>query len=401
MNALRLAWAYLAARPLLAALHVAMIAIGVATLLLLILFTAQTERRLAADAQPVDLVVGAKGSPLQLILSSVLHADVPTGNIRYAEARKLAGHPMVALAVPLALGDSYRGFRIVGTTPDYLDLYGGRVAVGRAFEREMEAVIGADVARRAGVSTGARLAGSHGLAAGGPVHEAQPYVVVGVLAPSGTVLDRLVVTPLASVWHVHEAHHAEGTHGAHHEHDEAEQDITAMLLRYRTPLAAATLPRMVNATTMMQAASPAYENARLMNLVGVGVDAMRMFAALLMATAAISVFVALTSALQERRHDLALLRMLGARPATLAALVAAEGVTLVGAGVILGFGLGHGATEALGRWLARTQPWSITGFAFEPAELGVAAAVLAGGLLTSLVPAIQAYARDPALLLKR
>ena len=400
MNALRLAWAYLAARPVLTALHVAMIAIGVGTLVLLILFLHQTERRLAADAQPVDLVVGAKGSPLQLILSSVLHVDVPTGNVPYAEARKVAAHPMVALAVPLALGDSHRGFRIVGTTADYLGLYGGQVAAGRAFAREMEAVVGADVARRGGVALGARFAGSHGLSAGGPAHDAEPYEVVGVLAPTGTVLDRLVVTPLESVWHVHESHGAkEG--GEAHAHDAEKQDITAMLIRYRTPLAAASLPRLVNATTVLQSASPAYENARLMNLVGVGVDAMRVFAALLMATAAVSVFVALTSALQERRHDLALLRMLGAPPSSLVALVAAEGVTLVVAGVILGFGLGHGATEALGRWLARTQPWSITGLAFEPAELGVAAAVLAGGLATCLVPALQAYARDPALLLKR
>jgi putative ABC transport system permease protein len=223
--------------------------------------------------------------------------------------------------------------------------------------------------------------------------------VVGVLAPTGTVLDRLVVTPLESVWHVHESHG--GGASADHAHDPEKQDITAMLLRYRTPIAAATLPRLVNGTTVLQAASPAYENARLMNLVGVGVDAMRLFATLLMATAAVSVFVALTSALQERRHDLALLRMLGARPRALLALVAAEGVTLVVAGVILGFGLGHGATEALGRWLARTQPWSITGLAWEPAELGVAAVVLAGGLVTCLIPALQAYARDPALLLKR
>jgi putative ABC transport system permease protein len=399
VSALRLAWAYLAARPLLTALHVAMIAIGVGTLVLLVLFTAQTERRLAADAQPVDLVVGAKGSPLQLILSSVLHVDVPTGNIPYAEAKRVAANPMVAAAIPLALGDSHRGFRIVGTTEAYVALYGGRVADGRPFAREMEAVAGAEVARRAGAVTGTRFAGTHGLAAGGAAHGAE-YEVVGVLAPTGTVLDRLLVTPLESVWHVHEAHSGQEEPEGH-AHDEDRQDITAMLLRYRTPLAAATLPRHVNATTMMQAASPAYENARLMNLVGVGVDAIQVFAALLMATAAVSVFVALTSALQERRHDLALLRLLGARPGALMALVAAEGVTLVVAGVILGFGLGHGATEALGRWLARTQPWSITGLAWEPAELGIAVLVLAGGLATCLVPAIQAYVRDPALLLKR
>jgi putative ABC transport system permease protein len=398
MSALRLAWSYLAARPLLTALHIAMLAIGVGTMVLLLLFTAQTEARLAADAKPVDLVVGAKGSPLQLILSSVLHVDVPTGNIAYAEAKKVAANPMVATAVPISLGDSFRGFRIVGTDAGFLALYGARVDRGRVFERPMEAVIGAEVAARAAIDTGAKLVGSHGLAsAGGSTHSTHPYEVVGVLARTGTVVDRLVLTPLASVWEVHE----DRKEGEAHDHDDGAHEITSLLIRYRTPLAAAVMPRQVNATTMMQAAAPAYESARLMNLIGVGVDTMRVFAVVLMATAAMSMFVALMSALQERRYDLALLRMLGARPGMLFALLAAEGVTLVVAGVILGLALGHAAAEALGRWIARTNPWSITGLAWDRAEAWVVVAVLAAGALTCLAPAIQAYRRDPALLLKR
>lgn len=399
MSLVALAWRYLASRPLLTALHVAMVAIAVATLVFLLLLTDQTGRRLEVDARPVDLVVGAKGSPLQLILSAVLHADVPTGNIRYAEGRALARDPMVAAAIPVAVGDSFRGFRIVGTEPAYLDLYGARLSQGRVFAAELEAVLGSEVARRTGVGVGVAIVGAHGLAAsGGAAHEAAPLRVVGVLAPSGTVLDRLVVTPVASVWRLHESH-AAGE--AAHERDPDAQEVTAMLLRYRTPIAAATLPRRINATTTMQAASPAYENARLMNLVGVGVDAMRFFALVLMVTAAASVFVALSSALQERRHDLALLRMLGAPPRSLLLLVLAEGVTLVGAGAILGFALGHGVTEAVGRWIARTNAWSVTGLAWLPAEAWLAAAVVAGGAATALLPALQAYRRDPALLLKR
>jgi putative ABC transport system permease protein len=397
VSVVRLAWAYLAARPLLTALNVAMLALGVGTMVLLLLFTSQTERRLERDAKPVDLVVGAKGSPLQLIMSSVLHVDVPTGNIPYPEAKKVAANPMVAAATPLSLGDSYRGFRIVGTDATFLALYNARVAEGRSFEKPMEAIVGADAARRLGLTPGVEIVGSHGLAAGGggASHAAHPYKVVGVLAPTGTVADRLIVTSLESVWEVHGEHHAD------EKEDDDDKQITALLLRYRTPLAAATLPRHVNSTTTMQAASPAYETARLMNLVGVGVDAMRVFAIVLMATAGISMFVALMSALQERRYDLALLRTLGARPGTLFALLAAEGVTLVVAGAILGLALGHAATEALGIWIARSNPWAITGLAWDPAEAWVILAVLAAGALTCLAPAIQAYRRDPAILLKR
>ena len=319
---------------------------------------------------------------------------MPTGNIPYAEARKVAANPMVAAAIPISLGDSYRGFRIVGSDASFLALYGARVAAGAAFAQPMEVVVGSEVARRTGLAPGARFFGSHGLASGGGAsHAAHPYSVAGVLAPTGSIVDRLVVTPLESVWEVHEQHHAEGK--------EEQRDITALLVRYRTPIAAATLPRLVNSTTMMQAASPAYETARLMNLVGVGVDAMRIFAIVMMATAALSMFVALMSALQERRHDLALLRMLGARPATLFALLAAEGVTLVVTGAILGLALGHAATEALGRWIARTNGWSVTGLTWDPAEGWIVLAVLAAGALTCLLPAVQAYRRDPAMLLKR
>jgi putative ABC transport system permease protein len=214
--------------------------------------------------------------------------------------------------------------------------------------------------------------------------------VVGVLAPTGTVADRLVLTPLASVWEVH---------GAHGTVAPGALEITALLVRYRTPIAAAMLPRRINSTTSMQAASPAYETARLMSLVGVGVDALSAFAAVLMASAALSIFIALTSALQERRRDLALLRTLGASPAKLFALVAAEGMTLVGAGVILGLALGHGAADVMGRWLARSQAWSVTGFAWEPAEGLLVLFVLAVGAVTCLIPAIQAYRRDPATVL--
>jgi putative ABC transport system permease protein len=260
----------------------------------------------------------------------------------------------------------------------------------------MEAVAGATAARKAGLAPGSTFASSHGLGATGSAHGEAPYRVVGVLAPTGTVIDRLLLTSLESVWEVHDDHTRARTSS-----DEARREITALLVKYRSPIAAATMPRQVNATTMMQAASPAFETARLMNLVGVGVEAIRLFAMVLMGSAALSIFVALNAALQERRYDLALLRMLGARPSALLALVAAEGMTLVVAGVILGFALGHAAIQLLGRWIAATQLWSLSGLAWEPAEAVVALAVVAAGLATCLIPALQAYRRDPAILLKR
>ena len=154
-------------------------------------------------------MIGAKGSPLQLVLASIYHVDFPTGNIPLAEAERWAGHPLVAEAIPLALGDSLAGFRIVGTEPAYAAHYGAELAAGRLWQEPFEATLGATVAARTGLEVGDRFVGSHGLAAGGPRAWRAPYTVVGVLEPTASVLDRVVLTPIESVWLVHgmEPHH--------------------------------------------------------------------------------------------------------------------------------------------------------------------------------------------------
>ncbi|MFN9971004.1 MAG: ABC transporter permease, partial [Phycisphaerae bacterium] len=145
---------------------------------------------------------------MQIILSAIYHLDVPTGNISWQQANEIAKHRAVKRSIPLALGDSYRGFRIVGTTPDYLQHYGAKMAAGRAWQQPLEAVIGAEVAARTGLTLGARFHGVHGLGySGGHAHEDHPYDVVGVLERSGTVLDRLIITAYQSVWIVHAEHH--------------------------------------------------------------------------------------------------------------------------------------------------------------------------------------------------
>jgi putative ABC transport system permease protein len=359
------------------------------TLVLLLLFTTQWKTGSQRDARTVDLVVGAKGSPLQLILSSVLHVDVPTGNI-----------PLEAAAGSRPTRWSPRPRRFPWATPTAVPHRGHRRFVPRAvfrahrrgapFREEMEAVLGSEAARQHGARAGRDFVGSHGLAgAGGAAHGEHAYKVVGILAPTGTVVDRARPDPLESVWEVH------GAHGAAPE----SREITALLVRYRTPIAAAQLPRRINATTAMQAASPAYEGAAAHEPRGRRRRCARIFAAVLMASAALSVFIALSSALQERRHDLALLRLLGAPPARLFALVAAEGMTLVVSGVILGLVAGHAATHALGQWLARSQGWSVTGLAWAGGEAWLVVLALVVGAGACAIPAILAYRRDPATVL--
>ncbi|MEL7363549.1 MAG: ABC transporter permease, partial [Bacteroidota bacterium] len=209
MTLLQLSLAYLRRRPLGTLLNVVLLALGLATIVVLLLFSAQVERNVSTNAKGIDAVLGAQGSPLQLILSAIYHVDSPTGNIPVAEADRLTQDPMIAAAIPLALGDSYRGYRIVGTTVAYLDHFEATLASGARWESMQEVVLGAEVAAATGLDVGATIVSAHGLSEGGTAHEDVPLSVVGVLAPSGSVLDRLVLTSVKTVWAVH------GDHGAH------------------------------------------------------------------------------------------------------------------------------------------------------------------------------------------
>jgi putative ABC transport system permease protein len=381
--------AYLRARPLATALNLLLLALGIATITVLLLATSQFEDRMGRDARGIDLVAGAKGSPMQLVLSAVFHIDAPAGNIPLADALALAQNRAVKKSIPLALGDSFRGYRIVGTNHDYPAHYGARVASGRLWAGPMETVLGAEVAAASALAVGASFAGAHGLGEGGEVHAEEPFKVTGILASTGTVLDRLVLTSVESVWEVHE--HAGQRAGG--------KEITALLIQYATPLAAAMLPRQVNATATLQAASPAYESARLFRMIGVGVDVLRAFGLALVLAAGLSVFIALLNALEDRRYDLAVMRMLGAGRGRLLRLMLFEGAALALAGGAAGIVLGHLLTELLGRALGQARQAAVTGWTWQPAEFWLLGLALAVGLAAALLPAWRAYRADVAPIL--
>ena len=391
-TALPLALAYLRERLLATSLNILLLALGIATIVALLLTLSQAEQRMDRDAAGIDLVVGAKGSPLQLILSAVFQVDIPTGNIPLAEADRISAEPAVRRAVPLALGDSYRSFRIVGTSAEYLELYRAGIETGRLWDQPMEALLGADVAARTGLRTGMQFAGTHGLAEGGGIHASRPFTVVGILKPTGAVIDRLILTGVASIWSVH-GHAADEAvrAGDPAAHGAEEKEITALLIQYSTPLAAVTFPRRVNAVSGLQAAAPAMETARLFTLLGFGVTALKMFAAILMLCAGLGIFIGLMSALDDRRADLALLRVLGASRGTVFLTVLIQAFALGLAGVILGLLLGHVGAEWIGRSVAQAHRVPLTGFTWIIAEFWVIGVALGMALLAGLFPAWRAY----------
>jgi putative ABC transport system permease protein len=417
MNLVFLSWQNLRARPLSTFMSLLLLTMGVSIISMLLLLNQQLTQNFNQNIKGIDLVVGAKGSPLQLILASVYHIDNPTGNIPMAEAEKLASHPLIERAIMMAYGDSYQGYRILGTEPAYPAHYQAEVAQGRLWQDEFEVTLGGMVAQRLGLKVGDTFYGQHGADQNAEVHDEHAYRVVGIFSPNGSVVDQLIMTPMASVWGVHDHPEPEDTaagktaeedhdHTEDHAHDEdhdhahdeeahdhadEDRDITAMLIKFRSPMGMMMLPRMINQETSMQAALPAIEINRLFELFAVGIDTIRAIALAIIVISGISVFISLYNSLRERRYELALMRSMGASRGQLFWLVVQEGLLLA----FLGYGLGMGLSR-VGMWLLSVAILDDFHYQFSNAlllkeELYLLGVTLLIGLLAAAIPATRAF----------
>jgi len=428
MKSLEIAFAYLRKSILQTLVNVLLLAFGVGTIILLLIFSSGFEKRLSQDAAGIDLVVGASGSPLQLTLSSIYHIDIPTGNIPLKEAERISEHRAVKSAIPLALGDSFRGFRIVGSNHQYPLHYGAELQKGRLWKDPLEAVLGYEAARGTGKQLGDSFAGAHGLSGEGEVHADTPYQVTGILQRTGTVIDRLIITSLESVWLVHGDHtheHKEGQHEHSHDHghghghahhhdehthshengaksvDQKEQEVTSLLITYSSPMAAVVLPRLIRNIPGLQAASPAEQILQLTNILGVGSHTLKIFALCLIGLASTGFLLSLYAALKDRMLDLAIMRIMGASPSWLYRQIALEGFLLGLFGVTAGVLIGHAGAELLALNSSRLAEVGLTGFIFLTEELWVIGGALAVSLLAALIPALQVYRLDIAEVLSK
>ncbi len=345
----KIVWKNSIHKPLNTALCLCLLIFGVSIISLLIVIKHQLEQRFEENLKNIDVVIGAKGSPLQLVLSAVYHLDSPTGNIDYDEVKKITENQMVKKAIPLSYGDSHKGFRILGTTKDYITNYDAQLKKGKVFSKSMEVTIGANVAKTTGLDFGSRFEGTHGEMEEGFLHENQHYTVVGVLKKSNTVLDNLILTNLESVWSVHDDHHKSDVHEEENElnqlHDSSEDNdhheedlkITAVLIKYKSKIMALTMPRYINEQTKMQAVLPGLEINRLFYLIGVGISTLQFIAGCIIFLAGFSIFFVLFSRLQDRQYELALMRTLGYKPRDLFFMLLTEGFFLTFFGYIFGW----------------------------------------------------------------
>lgn len=425
----KLAWRNIWFKPLNTLLSIILLASSVAIITVLILLQKQFEEKFSKNIDGVDLVLGAQGSPMQLILSSVYHIDNPTGNISYDSAKVWMNHPYIEKAIPLAFGDNYRGFKIVGTNSDYLDKYKVKIAKGKLFEKNFEVVIGNEIATKLNLKIGETFFGSHGDAAEGEVHDHYAYKITGIASKSGTVIDNLILCTIPSVWqmhgsqeeenpahgeegHVHEEgehvhteacnHDHEHEHEHEHEHDhehhedmtldEPNMEITAVLLKFRNKMGIVMWPRIIAQNTKMQAASPAIEVNRIFSLFGVGLTALQYLAYAIMLISGISIFIALYNRLKERKYEFALMRINGASRVQLLSLIMMESLILCFVGFVFGTIFGRFALQ----FISNTAEDDFK-MAFNPLELvwdkemALFLATMIVGIIAALIPAIKAY----------
>lgn len=451
MYILKLAIQKLRSRPGSTFFSVLLFAIGCSIISLIIIAEKNLQQSVERNFSGIDLVVGAKGSPLQLILSSVLHADYPTGNIPLAQAEQITRNPLVKKAIPLALGDNYRGFRIVGAPVDYPLLYDAQLTEGSWHNQVLDAVVGANIQRSTGLQLGDQFYGVHGFRETGHAHPEFLYTVTGIMERSGGIMDNLIITPVESVWKVHGDHYHDDHQHDDHKHDHhphnndldhahlhnndpqnpnedpqlleikekieagedisfeemqlyqefllqsetpsvhADLEITAMLLQFRSPAGMIQLTRTINESTRLQAASPALEINRLMSLTSTGFDLLSVLAWIIIIISGVNIFIHLWNVLRQEMQDIALMRVMGAGRATVFMLLLWQGIILAAAGWLAGTILARLVWLLLPSFHFMTDTSLMMLFAGEATLLIFA---LITGIIASLIPAWNAYNTD-------
>ena len=403
MNLFTLSFKSILSRPLTTLLSWLLLTFGVTIIVLILQVSDQMQNEISRNTKGIDLVVGAKGSPMQLILSCIFHIDFPTGNISLKDADKLSKNRLIERTIPLSLGDSHQGYRIVGTTRAYGELYDAKLQSGGWFQMPLEAVIGADVAAQLGWKPGQTFQSQHGMDKEGDAHGDHAFSVSGILEKNHSVIDRLIMVDMESVWLMHE--HDEDEHGeTEHDHvmlerlgfevhgaDLESKQITAMLVKFKSPMAAVMLPRQVNEIPDFQAASPAYETARLFNIIGVGVQVLNGLGLLIIIISAVSVLIALLNSLKDRKYDMAIMRSMGATRRQIFLLVLIEGVLIAIIGGISGVAIAHSILYLMTIYVSdlNLDPLHVV-----DTEWTILAGSLIIGMIAAVVPAFLAYKTD-------
>ena len=449
MNIIKIAWKNIWYKPLAALLNVGLFALSVGMITFLINVSRQVQEQFDNNLAGVQLIIGAKGSPLQLVLCNLFHIDTPTGNISLKEAKPFLNpkHPWIQSAVPLGLGDSYKGFRIVGTTSGFQEIYNLEISEGAWWTQSMEAVIGHNIAGQLDLKIGDEIISNHGLLAEDlHSHDDKPIKIYGILNRSNTVADNLILTSMQTVWEVHEehdhdheghehahdehdhdhdhhdhdhghAHNHDHEHDHHHDHDHRddeqtteslelatnifgneseflikeenqERDITSILVRFKgTNMQSLNMQRNINENTNLQASSPPIELNRLFSLLGIGISTLTYIAIALLIVAGLSILLSFFNVMRERKQEIVMMKIWGGGKLKIASIVILEGVIIALVGALIGLIGAHKGIYFFNLYLESDYKYSIYFDKIYTTEWLIVALSIGIGALGALLPA--------------
>lgn len=403
----RLALKSLANRWVTALLTVLAIAASVMLLLGVEKVRTGARQSFADTISGTDLIVGARSGSLNLLLYSVFRIGNPTNNMTWKSYEDIAKSPDIAWIVPISLGDSHRGFRVLGTTPEYFKHYKFRrgqqmqFAAGAPFSDLFDAVIGADVAEKLGYKVGDPIVVAHGAGSVAFLeHEDKPFRVSGILAKTGTPIDRTVHVSLAAIEAIHVDWQSGVPDTAHavtidrvRTMNLTPKTITAALVGLNSKVATFRVQRAINEypEEPLSAIMPGVALQELWGLVGTAETALSVISAMVVATALLGMMTMILTTLNERRREMAILRSVGARPTTVLGLLTAEGGLLTLAGVLLGTLALYAALLTMRPVIDRMYGLNLPIDALRPDEWMKLAAIVVAGILAAALPAIRAY----------
>jgi len=410
LNIFKLSIKNIISKPLNSILSLALLILGIGIISLLLQLNSLIKTQMDNNLKGIDMVVGAKGSPLQLILSAVYHIDSPTGNISVEDAEEIKNNRMVGSSIDLLYGDNYKGYRIVGTEDKFLDLYNAKIKDGKKWNAPFEVVVGAKIYSKLNINLDDELVSSHGLRETGESHVNQSFKVVGLLEPSNSVVDQLIITSPQSIWDLHDEHdHDDEDHEEHHddedheehehdhddedhdEHEHGDKEITAMLIKFKSPMNIIQFPRQINENTNLQAAVPSYEISRLFKLFGFGIETLTYLAYLIILVSGFSLFINLFNSMRERKYEMALIRTLGASRSQLSVMVIFESLILTISGFLLGLLVSRLGVMFVSSLMEESLNYSLSSLYILNEEFWLLGLSILIGLISSLIPAIQVY----------
>jgi putative ABC transport system permease protein len=390
-----LALRYITKRPLQYIMTIVVVAISMSLTVAVLLISASLKKGIIYASMPFDMIVGAKGSPIQLIFNTLFLQDVPIGNIDHSLYENFQNDERVARVIPLAFGDNYRGYKIIGSNKELFTLRpsvneGGIFVLreGNFFTGKYQAVIGSEAAKKTGLKTGDTFKAAHGLFHNPLIGEAdeheESYVVTGVLKPMHRPYDMGIFTAIETIWEMHAGHE--------HEH---EGDITALMV---TPIDYTGLMQMYQETNQnneAQAAFPGQVLANVFSIMGNAEDVLYLISYMVVIIGFLTIIITLHWSVLNRKRDHATLRAIGANKNAIFSLILIESFLVMLASGLAGLVIGHGIAYGIGFYMRRiSYVYAVVGFDIK--ELFILAAYTFTGVAVSIAPAIGVYRQDAA-----